>query len=102
MMNEFKVALFLLLSLVMAYDQAKADGKIDMNDAGLLVGPMLQLPTVIAAVPQVVPEWKSASQDSRAALMKEVAEKFDIANDKVEGKIEAACDMIISMGALLA
>lgn len=102
-MENFKTALFFLLSLGMAFDKAKAnDGVVDFKDYPLLADPLLKIPGLIAAAPAVVSEWKAASAEERAALMSEVKSNFDIADDVLEQKVEAAADMLIAAGKLLA
>lgn len=89
------------LALYMAYDKAKADGKVDASDIQYLVGPLLRLPSAIDGADQALSELKSLDDESRAKCMAQLAADFDIADDVLEKKIEAAVNWLLATGELL-
>jgi hypothetical protein len=102
-MKDLKEVLVLLFSLSAAVVNAKAnDGKIDIQDLPLLLGPMMNLPAAAEGISNVLPQWKNASDDERAELINYIKEQFDIADDAAEKKIEAGLKMLVEAGALFA
>lgn len=89
------------LALYMAYDKAKSDGKLDASDIQYLVGPLLRLPSAIDGADQALNELKSLDDESRAKCMAQLAADFDIADDVLEKKIEAAVNWLLATGELL-
>lgn len=89
------------LALYMAYDKAKADGKVDASDIQYLVGPLLRLPSAIDGADQALAELKGLDDESRTKCMAQLAADFDIADDVLEKKIEAAVNWLLATGELL-
>lgn len=91
-----------LLSLEAAFEQAKADdGKVTVKDAPLLLAPGMKLIPALDGVSKAVKEIESMADDARAELEAKLKSEFDIADDKLEMKIEAGVDWILSTGKFL-
>ena len=89
------------LALYSAYDKAKADGKIDASDIQYLVGPLLKLPSAIDQANLSIKELQTLTGDDRSKLMQRLSAEFDIGDDALEAKIEAAVSWILSTGELV-
>lgn len=57
---------------------------------------VMQVPEVAKNIEQTVAEIKDLSEDERRELKTFVAAEFDLENDKVEEKVEAAIDWLAS------
>jgi hypothetical protein len=101
-MDNLKAVLTPMFTLFAAYQKAKEDGKIDLNDIALLFPLIPQFGPAMSAAKNAIGEWKSAPQADRAALIAWVADTFDIADDKLEHKIEAGLAVLIEAGSFLA
>lgn len=97
-MEELKKVLKLPMSLHMAFDMAKADGKIDFMDAGLLIGPAMALLPAIQAYPSAVAQWKGASEEQKKEVYDWAKAEYDIADDMVEAKVEAGVSLVLEVG----
>jgi len=101
-LKDFQEIIEVPLKGYMAYDQAMAnDGKINLADIPYLIQPLMALPAAIADANLALEQWKLASPAMRAALHAEVVTSFDIVNDKVEAKVEAAVGILTNLGLLL-
>jgi hypothetical protein len=103
-MTEYKNAYEILsipLSLYMAYDKSKADGKIDSSDIQYLVTPLLKLPSAIDGAELALKELENMDSDSREKCMAQLSAEFDIADDVLEKKIESAVSWLLATGELL-
>lgn len=100
--ENLKIVLDFPLSLHMAADQAKHnDGKIDLNDIGLVMPPAMKLVPAINSSKEAFAEYKDLDDAERTELNSWVQAKYDIKNDELEEKIEAAFDAAFSVGKLL-
>ena len=103
--QELKDVLAFALSVHMAYDKAKADGKIDLTDLPLAVGPIMKLLPAIDGISKVPAELKDLTDEERDALMEWAKAEYDIADDAlealVEGGIALALHVAQYVGALL-
>jgi len=97
-MQDTYELLSLALSLHVAFEAAKADGKVDLKDAPLLLGPMMKLPAAIGGVEKCVGELKAMDPAQRGELMAKLAEEYDIPNDKLEAKVEAGVEWLLATG----
>ena len=87
------------MSLHMAVDQAKADGKISLEDVGLLVTPAMKLGPAIAGLKGgALKEWKDLDSSERDALSAKIKAAYNIADDKLEATIEGALDVLLHIG----
>lgn len=95
-MQNCKIVLAALFSAVKAVDQAKQnDGKYTVADLGLLVLPATQIPGAVASAKAAEEEYKNLSDEQKAELIAWVKQDFDIADDKLEKKIEAGLAMLV-------
>ena len=61
---------------------------------------LIDVPGLIKAVPEFVPEFKDLDDTEKAELKAWFTEEFDIPNDKVEGYIELAFNVAIGLSSL--
>jgi len=92
------------LSLHMAYDLAKADGKVDINDLGHLMKPGMTLAGAVPMAKQAYAELKDLDETERADIMQWAQAEYDIKDDVLEAKVEAglklAMDIALFIGAI--
>jgi hypothetical protein len=94
-MNNVKLVLGALFALGEAVDTAKKNnGKYDLADLGLLVDPAIRLPGAIAAAKAAEQEYMNATDEQKSELIAFIKQDFDIADDKLEKKIEAGLAML--------
>lgn len=102
-MKDLKEVLAVIFSLVESLESARMnDGKIDYKDIPLLLDPAMKLPAAADGIENVYSQWKSATEEERAELYAWAKSDFDIANDKLEAKIEAGLNVAINLGQLFA
>lgn len=77
---------------------ALADHKISFVEILSLVAPLTEISQVDFKA--AVAEWKGADAESRAGVIAFAHENIDLKDDAIEGKVEAALDMLISAGGL--
>lgn len=99
-MENVKLVLAAIFALAGAVDQADADGKIDLKDAPLLLGPALKMPAAFAAFNLAEQEWKNGSDADRQGVHQWAMDNHDIPEAKVEMKVKAAIDMVVAAGPL--
>lgn len=91
-----------LLSVEAAFESAKADdGKITVKDAPLLLGPGMKMIPALDGVSKALPEVKSMTDEARAELLQKLKAEYDIADDKLEMKVEAGIDWILATAKFL-
>lgn len=95
--KETKEVLAFAMSLHMMYDQAKADGKIDMNDVGLIILPVTKLIPAIDNIKAVSEEIKDLDAAEKAELDAWIKQEYDIADDELEAKIEKGLSLVLSL-----
>ncbi len=98
--NVYEV-LSMPLSLYMAYEKSKSDGKIDVSDIQFLMGPIMKLPSVITGAKSSLDEFKSMNEQARSSCMSRLCAEFDLADDQLESKIEASVKWILATGELM-
>lgn len=87
------------LAFHMAFEAAKADdGKIDIKDVVHLMGPVMKLPAAIAGADKAIPQLMSMDAASKAEMNAKLALEYDIADDKIEAKVEAGIAWLIETG----
>lgn len=85
-----------LLEGVAVYKEASADGKIDLNDAGLLLQLVPFIGPAIAGGGQVLPEFKDLTTPEAEALVAHVMSKLALDNPKAQAVAEAALEFAAS------
>ena len=66
------------------------DGKITLIDIGNFIGPLTKLPLAIAGIESIPSELSKLSAAGRVEVLDYFAERFDLADDLLEARIEAA------------
>lgn len=97
-MNETYQILSAALSFHQAFDQAKVDGKINVQDLPLLLVPLMKLPDAISGAGNALAELKALDPQQRADLLSKLSAEYDLANDVLEAKIEAGIEWLLSTG----
>ncbi|MGL4556282.1 MAG: hypothetical protein ACRCV5_02180, partial [Afipia sp.] len=83
-MKNVKDIVVVALGVSMALDQAKAnDGKIDLNDIGLLIPVGMKVPEAINDAKLAKDELMHATPEERAAFNVQIAQEYNIADDEV-------------------
>lgn len=82
----------LLLEGVAVYKQASADGKIDLNDAALLLQLVPFVGPAISGADQVIPEFKDLSTAEAEALVAHIMSKLAFDNPKAQATAVAALE----------
>lgn len=100
-MKDAKEILSAALGFHQAFEAAKADGKIELADVAHFATPLLELPGAIADSKLALEQFKSASDEDRAAVLAELKAKYDIADDVLEAKVEAAVEWLLATGKFL-
>jgi len=101
-LKDFKEVMDVPLALYMAVDKAKQnDGKVDLMDLPLLLDPVMKIPAAAENFSAALGQWKAASAEARVAYYDSVKASFDIADDKLEEKVEAGIAVLVHMGKLL-
>lgn len=99
--NSYEI-LSTLLSFHVAYDNAKNDdGKVDVKDLAHLIAPLSKLPAAISDAKVAIDEFKDLDQAEKGNLMAALATEYDIADDKLEIKVEEGIALIIQLGKFL-
>ncbi len=101
--EKIKAVLAAAFSLHMTYDKAKADGKIDVADLGLIIDPVMKLPPAVQAVTDgsALKELKDLTSEEREALHTWAKGAYDIADDKLEATIESALGLGLHLAQFL-
>lgn len=97
-MKNAKEILVVVLALHMSFEKAKEDGKIDIRDVQEFIGPITLLPAAVQDAQLAIDELKNGTEEDRKALHAELAEMYDIADDKIEAKVEAAIEFLMAIG----
>ena len=100
-MKNVKDIVMVGLKLSMALDQAKADGKVDISDVGFLIPVGMAIPEAVADAQLALAELKNATPEARAQFNVEIANEYNIADDKVEAIVECSLEVLVSIGKLL-
>ena len=96
-LKELKELLALPLSLHMAYDKAKADGKLDLNDLGYAFEPAKNILPAIDGVKNIPAEFKGATEEEMQELKVWAKATYDIADDKLEAAIEQGISLALEI-----
>lgn len=95
--DKIKAVLAFPLSLHMAYDKAKADGKFDASDVGFLIDPVTKLVPAIQGAKEALEQIKDLDQTERQDIDAWAVSTYDIADDALEKKVEGAVDVLLSI-----
>lgn len=101
--DKIKDLLALPFALHMAYDKAAEDGSVDVGDIGHLISPITKIANFANALKDgvVLKQFKDLDDAERQALNEWAKKEYDIADDMLEMKIEAAFDVVFSVGKLI-
>lgn len=86
--KETKEVLGFIFSLAMAYDKAKADGKVGLADGALIIDPLMKAMPAFDKINEVGREMQDLDDAEKAELNAYIASEFNIADDAIEAKIE--------------
>lgn len=67
---------------------AKADGKISLADFPLLFSLFAPAEAAFEGIENIPANWHNATDDERRAILDYFNQKFDLTDDRTEGKIE--------------
>lgn len=102
-MKNVQEILSVVFAAVGAFQKAKAnDGKVDLLDIPFLLDPLMKLTPAIEGAELALGEWKAASDVQRAEVLAYLKENFDLADDKLEARIEVAMKLLVDAGGLFA
>jgi len=62
---------------------------------------LFKIPSIVASAPLAYEQWQDVDEAEAAELKQFFAEKFDIANDKIEAATEEAWSMLLHLGNLI-
>jgi len=99
--QALKDVLALPMSLHMMVDLAKADGKIDANDLGLVLAPVMKVVPFIKALKDAPKQMADLSDQERKEVHAWAKAGYNIADDEVEKKVEAALGVALHIGQFL-
>ncbi len=99
-MKDVREILELGFALVPAYKNAMSDGKIGVTDLGVVLGLMPLIGPASEGAGGAMAQWKAATQEQRSIEIAWMRKTFDIADDKLEAKIEACLAMFYHCGVL--
>lgn len=100
-MKNTKEVLAFAFSLHMAIDKANEDGKIDIQDVGLLIEPVTKLIPAVQDIKLCKEELANATPEEKAELHAWVAATYDIADDKLEAKVEEGVNVVVAVATFL-
>lgn len=92
--KELSEAIIFGISMGEALDLSLADGKIDLADLGILMGPFMKAPDAIEGIGKVKDEIKDLDAAEMEQIKQMVKDELDLSDDKLEEKIEAAVDFL--------
>lgn len=95
--EKIKDVLAFPLALHVAYEKANADGNLGLTDLMHLVDPVRKLPRALSGAKGAVKEIEDLDSVERDILMQWVAKEYDIADDVLEKKVEAAFEIALSI-----
>ena len=95
--EKIKDVLAFPLSLHVAYEKANADGKLGLTDLMHLVDPLRKLPRALSGAKDAIEEVRDLDPVEMDLLNKWVAKEYEISDDVLEKKIEAAFDLALSI-----
>ena len=88
-LNDLVELLEFAFSTVAAIQQAKAnDGKIDLKDFPLLWPVIMSASPAFSGLDNILPAWKSSTEEDRALVLEIFKDRFDLPNDELEASIE--------------
>lgn len=85
-------------NLVDAVKEAKAnDGKVDFKDWPLLFPLVGEAGVAVDQIETILKGWKEGSAEERTGVVILLKARFDIADDRLENKIEKVIDAVVLM-----
>jgi hypothetical protein len=94
-MKELKEVVKFAITFGEAADVILADGQFKIEELGLLMAPLMQLPAAVEGAGKI--KLKDLSAEDKAELVKFIEEDFDIASDKSEAKIEKGLELVVAV-----
>ena len=95
--EKIKDVLAFPLSLHMAVDRARADGKIDAADLGFLVDPLMKAPAALSGAKEALKELRDLDDNERTAINQWAQSVYDIEDDGLEQTVESGLDLALSI-----
>lgn len=93
--KELKELLALPLSIHMAYDLAMADGKLDLADLALLMGPAMKIGPALQGIDKVPGELKDMDDAEKKDVLDWAKTMYNISDDVLEKKVEDALGLAL-------
>ena len=99
--KELSEMLVFAISLGESLELALADKKLGLEDLGLLVGPFTKAPAAVEGVGLIVDEIKDLDDAEMGQIKQLIKDELDLADDKLEAKIEAGVDFLSAIHSFL-
>ena len=96
-MKELKEVLDFALCLGNAFGESMKDGKLDYTDLINLWDPLTKAPDAVEGASKILSEIENLDAEKGKALVEYAKAKFDIPQDDVEAKVEAAMDLVLGI-----
>jgi hypothetical protein len=100
-MKETRELLDLLIESGNFIGKAMEDGKIGFSDAFYVLGVLKKIGPAVKGVQLVPAELQSATPEELDGLRDYIKKKFDIPQDKIEGVVEHALEILIRVAKLI-
>jgi hypothetical protein len=96
-MKELKEALKFALALGNGIAKAYEDKVLDLSDISSLWEPLTHVTDAVEGSEKILAEIRSLDKEKLADLVLWVKGEFDIADDEIEKKVEAALDILVGI-----
>jgi len=99
--KETKELVAFSMALVKTAVEVAADGKVGLSDLVTLVGALKDAPDALVGIDQIPAELSDLSPEEVTELVAFIKEKFDLADDELEAKIELGFDVAASVASAI-
>ena len=95
--KDLSEAIVFAITLGEAVELGLQDGKLGLEDLGLLVVPFTKAPDAVEGISNIKDEIMDLDAAERGVLNQMIKDELDLADDKLEAKIEAGVDFLAAI-----
>lgn len=96
-LKETKEMLSFVLGIFNAVGKSLEDGKVDVSDIALLLGPLMKVGSAVQGAARIPSELKDLSQEESNELKEFISKEFDIPQDHLEKVLEQSLFIVVKV-----